>query len=179
MTAPTTEQPTEQPTEQLRLLALTGAQLDQVLHALKSAVELSTEDDERLADAHESEHDDDLMDLDEAREYTGGLQATYDLIKGLAEGDAPCVQIIHSRDPDYECGWDVFVDGVRYERVDWADFDPGRGYEASDFAERLEDARADVEGPDATEYDRAYLQRLEQLAPAFRKWGTGDWENKA
>lgn len=74
------------------------------------------------------------------------------------------VQIIHSRDPDSECGLRVFVDDVETNDFSYDDLDPGRGWTDEDWEERI----ADVDT--STNYGKALRDQLEQLRPAQRKW---------
>lgn len=48
------------------------------------------------------------------------------------------VQILHSRDPDSACDIVVYVDGVLATDVEVEDIDPGRGYSAADWQERID-----------------------------------------
>lgn len=84
----------------------------------------------------------------------------------------PRVQLVHERDPDYECGIVVFLDGQRLMGdVTIEDIDPGRGYDKKRIAERRQEAREAAEAPDATDYDLWVAQALEE-AP-FDKWALG------
>ena len=47
------------------------------------------------------------------------------------------IEILHERDPDYECNITVWIDGVEVE-ADIVDVDPGRGYEREEWAESAE-----------------------------------------
>jgi hypothetical protein len=71
------------------------------------------------------------------------------------------IQIVHSRNPDYECGMTVFVDGVRVPEAEVGveDIDPGRGWQRSDWNDRLYEAIQDAEdGP--SEYHEAVVEAL-------------------
>lgn len=84
------------------------------------------------------------------------------LMAGLRPGEvtatAPKVQVIHSRDPDSECGVSVFVNDVRAD-AGVEDIDPGRGYSRADWAERV----ADFEG-DTSAFGQAAQQALIEAA---------------
>lgn len=86
-------------------------------------------------------------------------------------GLQPVVQIIHSRDPDGECGIEVYVNGERVKDVTVEDIDPGRGYDREAIAERRADAVEAAEAPDATPYAIAVAEALNE-AP-FEKWALG------
>lgn len=55
----------------------------------------------------------------------------------------PRVEIVHGRDPDSSCEITVYVDGKPATDVTEEDIDPGRGWERSDWDERVEAARND------------------------------------
>lgn len=88
------------------------------------------------------------------------------------------IDIIHFRDPDSECDHQVYLNGVRLGRdqVGVEDIDPGRGYEREDYESRLEAAQEAVARPDATDYDRDYLEIVEEAESTYKKWSTDrDW----
>lgn len=66
--------------------------------------------------------------------------------------DLPKVEIIHGRDPDSECGIDVYVDGVRVTQFYLEDIDPGRGHTRQSWDENTEALRENT-----------------TLSPAFRE----------
>lgn len=72
----------------------------------------------------------------------------------------PLIQVIHSRDPDSECGITVYINGVRQHKVEVEDIDPGRGYNKEDYEERRADAYDAAVKSTATEYDRDVLEAL-------------------
>lgn len=84
----------------------------------------------------------------------------------------PRVQVLHQRDPDYECGIRVFLDGVELTHPQVEDMDPGRGYEKEDYERDLESARAAAGREEATDFDRALLDAYEGMQDAYRKWST-------
>ena len=93
-------------------------------------------------------------------EYTMSMtpEFTQRLIENLKH---PRVQIIHHRDPDSECGLEVFIDGHRLiGQVEIEDIDPGRGYEADDIQERRDEALTNAAKADATDFDRAVAAAL-------------------
>lgn len=64
------------------------------------------------------------------------------------------IEILHGRDPDSSCDLTVWIDGVDVTNrddviVDVEDVDPGRGYEAEDWAESAEWAATRPERSDA------------------------------
>lgn len=63
------------------------------------------------------------------------------------------VQILHHRDPDYDCSIDVYIDGVRVTDVEIEDIDPGRGYDEDEIADRRENALKRANTPGSTAYD--------------------------
>lgn len=59
----------------------------------------------------------------------------------VVELPTPAIEVLHYRDPDSECYLDIWVDGVKVDTFIEEDVDPGRGYTAENWAERLEDLR--------------------------------------
>jgi hypothetical protein len=51
------------------------------------------------------------------------------------------IEVLHVRDPDSECGLEVFVNGESVG-FDYEDVDPGRGYSREDWDERIEENEA-------------------------------------
>lgn len=68
------------------------------------------------------------------------------------------IEILHMRDPDYECDLVVFLNGERVENVAIEDIDPGRGYSRSDWDERIADAHEDAKSSPA--FREAVVQAL-------------------
>lgn len=88
------------------------------------------------------------------------------------------IDIIHVRDPDFECDHTVYLNGTRIgsDQVSIEDVDPGRGYQREDYEERLEEAQEAATRPEATDFDRDYLQVIEAAEPTYKKWSTDrDW----
>jgi hypothetical protein len=56
----------------------------------------------------------------------------------------PRVQILHTRDPDSECEFEVWLDGVKTDSYGVDDLDPGRGWTREDWDQRVEEAREDT-----------------------------------
>jgi hypothetical protein len=75
------------------------------------------------------------------------------------------VQIIHGRDPDNECGMTVFVDGQRVADGDLGvvDLDPGRGWQRSEWNDRLYDAIENLVNDDSP-YNQALVSELNSFA---------------
>ncbi len=95
-----------------------------------------------------------------------------------AEGERPLggprIQVLSVRHPDYSTVTRVFLDGKEIEDYEIDNIDPGAGYEAEDYRERLDDAKEAAAGEDATDYDRAYLKALEDMRDQFRKYAYAD-----
>ena len=51
------------------------------------------------------------------------------------------IEILHHRDPDASCVLRVFVDGVEIQEYTVEDIDPGAGYEADEWDERIADVK--------------------------------------
>ena len=78
------------------------------------------------------------------------------------------VDIIHRRDPDYECTHEVYVDGHRATIDRFYEFDPGHGYEMSEFDENK---RAEVDAaPDFLKERIAAI--YDEMKPVYEKWST-------
>lgn len=75
------------------------------------------------------------------------------------------IEVLHIRDPDYECYMRVWVDGkeVPPSAISIEDIDPGRGYDAETWEERIEEARVDT-----SPFGQACLAALE--ANKDSKW---------
>lgn len=69
------------------------------------------------------------------------------------------IEILHARDPDYECAVRVWIDGVLATNVVMEDIDPGRGYDRSEWDARIADAKADTTITPA--YKDAVLEALD------------------
>ena len=85
-----------------------------------------------------------------------------DIEKVLEEiPDHPVLEILHGRDPDSECGLDVFIAGELIDQ-DWdeEDIDPGRGYRREDWDARIEDTKA---YPHSPKFKAAVLDALEEF----------------
>lgn len=74
----------------------------------------------------------------------------------------PTIQIIHDRDPDSECGLQVFIDGkrVHHDDVEIEDIDPGRGYDEDYIEERRQEALNAANAPGATEFAIAVAEAV-------------------
>jgi hypothetical protein len=68
------------------------------------------------------------------------------------------IEILHTRDPDYECGITLWIDGVQIKDADihQEDVDPGRGYMRSDWDERI--ANAQQQGDESPAFHDAVLE---------------------
>lgn len=82
------------------------------------------------------------------------------------------IDIIHMRDPDYECYHEVYVDGVLVTaedetKVEFHNFDPGAGYEMSEWEENKE---CRIEN--APDFLKPRIEEiLDEMKPTYRKWG--------
>lgn len=71
------------------------------------------------------------------------------------------IQIVHSRDPDSECGITVYVGGRVYPHyVEIEDIDPGRGYDDEYIQERRDEALAAANAPGATAFTIAVAEAV-------------------
>ena len=77
------------------------------------------------------------------------------------------IEILHTRDPDSDCGVRVWVDGVEVKEFYMDDLDPGRGYQDEDWEENLQDAR-DADTTPA--FKEAVIAAYEQFRPVQKKW---------
>ena len=69
------------------------------------------------------------------------------------------IQILHTRDPDSECGVTVYLDGARFTgTVEVEDIDPGRGYDDESIQEAREHAQTKAGAPGATEFSVAVAE---------------------
>lgn len=73
------------------------------------------------------------------------------------------VQIIHGRDPDNACDVTVFVDGERVTDFEIEDLDPGRGWQRSEWNDRLYDAIENLEADDSA-YNQTIVTELTSFA---------------
>jgi hypothetical protein len=101
--------------------------------------------------------------------------------EGLHEHDVgehpePWLQILSVRHPDDSTRIRVFVHGVEIHSFDEENVDPGAGYEAEDYRERLDRAKAFAAASDANDYDRACLEALVAMRAQFRKYALMDGE---
>lgn len=76
-------------------------------------------------------------------------------------GQPATIQIVHSRDPDWECSIEVFIDGQRFTgTVAVEDIDPGRGWAKEDYEARRREAQDKATQPGATDFDRSVAENL-------------------
>lgn len=74
---------------------------------------------------------------------------------------AKTIEVLHGRDPDYECGITVYVNGIETQ-CDVEDIDPGRGWTRSQWSQRIAEAhRPDSRTP---AFHDSVLRHLEQFA---------------
>ena len=75
------------------------------------------------------------------------------------------IDIVHQRDPDSECGIEVYVDGQPVDVNLWG-FDPGAGYEMAEF-----DAMRDADIASAPEFLRPVLAKAyADMRPSYERW---------
>jgi hypothetical protein len=82
------------------------------------------------------------------------------------------IQILSSTHPDMGTETTVYVDGKRVEDVHVEDIDPGRGYTAEDYAERLRDAQETAARPEATDFEQDLASTLADYGDLFSKYAT-------
>jgi hypothetical protein len=58
----------------------------------------------------------------------------------------PRIEILHVRDPDYDCVIEVYIDGrlLPGDQYHIEDVDPGRGYQSEDIQEHIDGLRGDL-----------------------------------